>query len=169
MDDELRTNVAGVWAVGDVTGRALLAHTASAMGEAAVDGVRGKPRGIAWKAIPWVVYGDPECAGCGMTEEEAAAAGIETVKAVLPARVNGRFLAENGQTAPGAVKLLADRATGCLLGATLVATYAGEMVWGLQPLVARKAKVAELASAIFPHPTVSELIREAALELEAKL
>lgn len=169
VDDELRTNVAGVWAVGDVTGRALLAHTASAMGEAAVDGVRGKPRGIAWKAIPWVVYGDPECAGCGMTEEEAAAAGIETVKAVLPARVNGRFLAENGQTAPGAVKLLADRATGCLLGATLVATYAGEMVWGLQPLVARKAKVAELASAIFPHPTVSELIREAALELEAKL
>lgn len=165
VDDELRTNVAGLWAVGDVTGRALLAHTASAMGEAAVEGILGRPRSIAWKAIPWVVYGDPECAGCGMTEEEAAAAGIETIKAVLPARVNGRFLAENGQTAQGAVKLLAEKASGILLGATIVAAYAGEMIWGLQPFVARRAKVEEVAKTIFPHPTVSELIREAALEI----
>ena len=165
VDDELRTNVPGIWAVGDVTGRALLAHMASAMGEAAVEGILGKPRSIAWKAVPWVVYGDPECAGCGMTEEEAQVAGIETIKSLLPARVNGRFLAENGQTGQGAVKLLAEKATGRLLGLTLVAPYAGEMIWGVQPFVERKAEVGELARAIFPHPTVSELIREAALEL----
>jgi dihydrolipoamide dehydrogenase len=167
VDDGLGTTVPGLWAVGDVTGRALLAHSASAMGEAAVEGMLGRPRTIAWKAIPWVVYGDPECAGCGMTEEEAKAAGLDTVKLVLPARVNGRFLAENGQTAQGGVKLLAERETRKLLGATIVAPYAGEMVWGLQPLVARQAPLGELATAIFPHPSVSELIRDAALELLA--
>ncbi|MBL8968651.1 MAG: dihydrolipoyl dehydrogenase [Spirochaetaceae bacterium] len=166
VDDELRTNRPGVWAVGDVTGRALLAHSASAMGEAAVDGILGKPRSIAWKAIPWVVYGDPECAGVGMTEEEAKASGLDCAKVLLPARVSGRFLAENGQAAQGAVKLLAEKGTGRLLGATLVTPYAGEMVWGLQPLVARGAKAEELKGMIFPHPTVSELLREAAWELE---
>lgn len=169
VDDELRTNVPGLWAIGDVTGRALLAHTASAMGEAAVEGILGKPRSIAWKAVPWVVYGDPECAGCGMTEEEAAAAGLAVEKVVVPGRVNGRFLAENGQTAQGGVKLLGEKGSGRLLGLTIVAPYAGEMIWGVQPFVARKATVTEIATAIFPHPTVSELIREAALELVEKL
>jgi dihydrolipoamide dehydrogenase len=166
VDDELRTTVPGLWAVGDVTGRAALAHAASAMGEAAVEGILGAPRSIAWKAVPWVVYGDPECAGCGMTEDEAKAAGIEAAKAVLPARVNGRFLAENGQTGQGSVKLLYEKATGRILGLSLVAPYAGEMIWGIQPLIARGAKLEELKAAIFPHPTVSELVREAAVEAE---
>jgi dihydrolipoamide dehydrogenase len=169
VDDELRTNIPGVWAVGDVTGRALLAHSASAMGEAAVEGMLGKPRSIAWKAIPWVVYGDPECAGCGLTEEEALAQGLAVAKCVLPARVNGRFLAENGQAAQGGVKLLAEKATGRILGLTIVSPYAGEMVWGIQPLLARGACLSELARAIFPHPSVSELLREAALELQASI
>jgi len=165
VDDCLRTNVPGLWAVGDVTGRSLLAHSASAMGEAAVEGVLGRPKPIAWKAIPWVVYGDPECAGVGLTEEEAAAAGLDFAKAVLPARVSGRFLAENGQTAQGGVKLLAEKGTGRILGATLAASYAGEAIWGLQNLVARGATVGELRDTIFPHPTVSELLREASWAL----
>ena len=166
VDDCLRTGVPGVWAVGDATGRALLAHAASAMGECAVEGILGRPRPFAFKAVPWVVYGDPECAGVGMTEAEAKAAGLDFAKVLLPARVSGRFLAENGQAAQGAVKLLAERGSGRLLGAGIVAPYAGEMVWGLQPLLARGATVAELKETIFPHPTVSELIREAAWELE---
>jgi dihydrolipoamide dehydrogenase len=165
VDDCLRTSSGGVWAAGDVTGRALLAHTASAMGEAVVEGIRGKPRSIAWQALPWVVYGDPECAGCGMTEAEAEKAGIETRKSVVPARANGRFLAENGVTGQGGVKLLAEAASGRILGLTLVSPYAGEMIWGAQGLIARGATADELKEAIFPHPTVSELIREAALEL----
>lgn len=166
VDDFLRASVTGVWAVGDATGRALLAHAASAMGECAVEGILGKPRAFAFKAVPWVVYGDPECAGVGMTEAEARAAGLDCAKILMPARVSGRFLAENGQAAQGAVKLLAERGTGKLLGVGLVAPYAGEMVWGLQPLLARGATVAELREMIFPHPTVSELIREAAWEIE---
>lgn len=165
VDDCLRTNAGGVWAAGDVTGRALLAHTASAMGEAVVEGIGGKPRSIAWQALPWVVYGEPECAGCGMTETAAKEAGIETKKAVLPARANGRFLAENGVTGQGGVKLLAEAGSGRILGLTIVSPYAGEMIWGAQSLIARGATVEELKGAIFPHPTVSELIREAALAL----
>jgi dihydrolipoamide dehydrogenase len=165
VDDCLRTNAGGVWAAGDVTGRALLAHTASAMGEAVVEGIGGKPRSIAWQALPWVVYGEPECAGCGMTEAAAKEAGIETKKSVLPARANGRFLAENGVTGQGGVKLLAEAGSGRILGLTIVSPYAGEMIWGAQSLIARGATVEELKGAIFPHPTVSELIREAALAL----
>jgi len=165
VDDELRTNTEGIWAAGDVTGRAQLAHTASAMGEAVVDGILGKPRAISWNSLPWVVYGDPECSGCGLTEGAAAKAGIAIKKAVLPARANGRFLAENGVTGQGAVKLIAAEADGRLLGATIVAPYAGEMIWGMQDLIARGATAAELKTAIFPHPTVSELIREAGLAL----
>ncbi len=165
VDDELRTNVAGIWAAGDVTGRAQLAHTASAMGEAVVDGILGSPRAISWNSLPWVVYGDPECAGTGITEAAAVKAGIEIQKSVLPARVNGRYLAENGVTGQGAVKLIAAASDGRLLGATIVAPYAGEMIWGMQELVARGAKAEELKTAIFPHPTVSELIREAGLAL----
>lgn len=167
VDDCLRTNLGGIWAAGDVTGRALLAHTASAMGEAVAEGITGKPRSIAWQALPWVVYGDPECAGCGMTQAQAEAAGMETKKAVVPARANGRFLAENGVTGQGGVKLLAEAQSGKILGLTIVAPYAGEMIWGAQELIARGATVDELKAAIFPHPTVSELIREAALEMES--
>ncbi|HUX37485.1 MAG TPA: dihydrolipoyl dehydrogenase [Rectinemataceae bacterium] len=165
VDDSLRTNVPGIYAIGDVTGRSLLAHSASAMGEIAVETIRGKPRAMAWKAVPWVVYGDPECAGVGMTEEEAKAEGIDYAKAVIPARVSGRFLAENGQGAHGAVKLLAAKADGRILGATLVASYAGESIWGLQGMVERGATVTELEQRIFPHPTVSELFHEAAMAL----
>ena len=90
---------------------------------------------------------------------------METKKAVVPARANGRFLAENGVTGQGGVKLLAEAQSGKILGLTIVAPYAGEMIWGAQELMARGATVDELKAAIFPHPTVSELIREAALEI----
>jgi len=165
VDDSLRTNVAGVYAIGDVTGRSLLAHSASAMGEIAVGAILGKPRSMPWSAIPWVVYGDPECAGMGMTEEEAKLSGIDFEKAVIPARVSGRFLAENGQAAHGAVKLLVAKDGGRILGATLVASYAGESIWGLQEMLERGATAADLEHRIFPHPTVSELFHLAAMAL----
>ncbi len=166
VDDCLRTNVKGIWAVGDVTGRALLAHSASAMGEAAIDGILGNPRPIAWNAIPWVVYGSLEAAGVGMTEEEAKAKGLDYAKITVPARANGRFVAENGIAGNGGVKLLAEKGSGKILGIHFVDAYAGEQVWGAQRLVAAGAKVADIAGMIFPHPTVVELLRDAALQIE---
>ncbi|MCX7024053.1 MAG: FAD-dependent oxidoreductase [Spirochaetes bacterium] len=165
VDDCLRTSVPGIWAVGDATGRSLLAHSASAMGEAAVDGILGNPRPIAWNAIPWVVYGNPEAAGVGLTEEDATLRKIDYAKVTVPARSNGRFVAENGIAGNGCVKLLAEKGSGRLLGVHAVDPYAGEQIWGAQPLVAAGAAVGELRGMIFPHPTVSELLRDAAWEI----
>jgi len=166
VDDACRTGVPGVWAIGDATGRSLLAHSASAMGRAVAETIAGRAATVPWKALPWVVYGDPEAAGVGLTEAEAAAAGYAAVKSSLPARANGRFLSERGLAAHGLCKLVADKATGRLLGAHIVAPYAGEMIWGMQYAIARGATVADLEKTVFPHPTVSELFHDALSALE---
>ena len=111
-NDKMRTNIPGIWAAGDVTGKSLLAHSAYRMAEVAVadiltyldgDTSNGKTVSIntllnnVWRsnAVPWAVYGIPEAAGVGITEQEAAAEGISIVKASIPMRVSGRFAAEN--------------------------------------------------------------------------
>ncbi|TFG85113.1 MAG: dihydrolipoyl dehydrogenase [Spirochaetales bacterium] len=161
VDDTCRTNVPGVWAIGDVTGRSLLAHSASTMGRAVADTIAGKESEIPWKALPWVVYGEPEAAGVGLTEAEARASGIEYSKSSLPARANGRFLAENGLAAHGMCKILAAKADGRIIGATIVSPYAGEMIWGMQYAIMNGATIHDLQNAVFPHPTVSELLHDA--------
>lgn len=161
VDDACRTGVPGVWAIGDATGRSLLAHSASAMGRAVAELIAGRKASVPWKAFPWVVYGEPEAAGVGMTEAELQAAGIEYVKSSLPARANGRFLAENGMGAHGLCKVLAAKADGRVLGVAIVSPYAGEMIWGMQYAIMNGATVHELERAVFPHPTVSELFHDA--------
>lgn len=166
VDDSCRSGVPGVWAIGDATGRSLLAHSASAMGRAVAETIAGRAASVPWKALPWVVYGDPEAAGVGMTEAEAKAAGFDAATSSLPARANGRFLAERGIAAHGVCKLVADRASGRVLGAHIVAPYAGEMIWGMQYAIAGDATVADLERSVFPHPTVSELFHDALSALE---
>jgi dihydrolipoamide dehydrogenase len=161
VDDACRTNVPGVWAIGDVTGRSLLAHSASAMGRAVAELIAGGEASIPWQALPWVLYGEPEAAGVGKTEDELKTAGLDYAKVSLPARANGRFLAEYGMAAHGLCKLLADRTSGRLLGATVVGPYAGELIWGLQAAMARGATADELEQAVFPHPTFSEIVHDA--------
>lgn len=161
VDDACRTNVLGVWAIGDVTGRSLLAHSASAMGRAVAELIAGREASVPWQALPWVLYGEPEAAGVGRTEDELKAAGVDYAKVSLPARANGRFLAEYGMAAHGLCKLLADKASGRLLGATVVGPYAGELIWGLQAAMARGATAGELEQAVFPHPTFSEIVHDA--------
>ena len=162
VDDACRTNVPGLWAIGDATGRSLLAHSASAMGRAVADTMAGKEARIPWDALPWVLYGEPEAAGVGMTEAEALAAGLDVHKSSLPARSNGRFLAENGLAAHGVCKLLSEAGSGRILGAHVVAPYAGEMIWGMQYAIMNRATVKDLDAVVFPHPTVSELFHDAA-------
>lgn len=161
VDESCRTNIPGIWAIGDVTGRSLLAHSASAMGMAVADTIAGKKSNIPWDAIPWVVYGDPEAAGVGMTEKEAVNQGYEVHKASIPARANGRFMAEKGVSAQGLVKLLEDKRTGRLLGAHLAAPYAGEIIWGMQYAIMNKAGIKDLSKIVFPHPTIGELFHDA--------
>jgi dihydrolipoamide dehydrogenase len=184
VDDRMRTNLPGVWAVGDLTGRSLLAHSAYRMAEVAtadilsIQGAHGDAAGASsaaaqasagnrmrYDAIPWVVYGMPEAAGVGLTEEEAKRRGIEIRKASLPLRVSGRFVAENGFAAPGSVKVIAEAASGRILGVHILGAYASEIIWGASALIEQELRVVDVQQLVFPHPTVSEAIREAVWSL----
>ena len=168
VDDRMRTNLPGVWAVGDVNGRSQLAHSAYLMAEVAVNDILGGSAAnrMRYSAIPWVVYGMPEAAGVGMTEQEAAAKGLAIKKASMPLRVSGRFCAENGFAAQGSVKLVADASDGRILGVHVVGSYASEMIWGVAALIEQELRVSDAREIVFPHPTVCEAIREAAWQVE---
>ena len=175
VDDRMRTNIPGIWAAGDVTGRSQLAHSAYRMAEVAVadivamlEGVQGADavsNRMRYDAIPWAVYGIPEAAGVGMTEQEAASRGIEIVKASLPMKISGRFAAENTFAAPGSVKVIAEKGGGRILGIHAVGAYASEFIWGGAALIEQELRVQDVKQLIFPHPTVCELIRDAVWEL----
>lgn len=165
IDDSARTNVKGVYAIGDCTGRSLLAHSASRMGEVAVDAILGKESKMAWDSIPWAVYSLPEAGGAGLTEKRALELGLSVKKVSVPLRLSGRFCAENGFTAQGSCKVIAEAGTGRLLGVHVAGTYASEFIWGVTPLLDRGITVDELKATVFPHPTVAEIVREACWEL----
>jgi dihydrolipoamide dehydrogenase len=164
----MRTNIPGIWAAGDVTGRSLLAHSAYRMAEVAaadisavLDGSGGST-GNTWRnsAIPWAVYGITEAAGIGITEQEAAAKGIAVLKGSLPMKISGRFAAENTFAGQGAVKVIADAASRRILGIHAVGAYASEFIWGGAALIEQELRIEDVKQLIFPHPTVCEIIRD---------
>ncbi|MFZ1282557.1 MAG: FAD-dependent oxidoreductase, partial [Propionicimonas sp.] len=167
VDDSMKTNLPNVWAVGDVTGRSLLAHAAYRMGEIAaahiIDPVQAKATGqrLRTDTIPWAVYSMPEAAGVGLTQAQAEARGHQVITATVPLAVSGRFVAENGVRGPGAVKLIADQVTRAVLGVHLLGPYAPETIWGAAAVLENELTIDDLRQIVFPHPTVSEGIREA--------
>ena len=172
VDDRMRTNLPGVWAVGDVTGRSLLAHAAYRMGEIAAANIldpqaHRKGEVMRWHTIPWAVYSSPEAAGIGLSETAARAAGRNAKSVTVPGYLSGRFVAENGVKAPGAVKLVYDADSSQVLGLTVLGSYASEMIWGASAVLETELSVTDLRQIVFPHPTVSELIREAAWACKA--
>ncbi|HET6437661.1 MAG TPA: dihydrolipoyl dehydrogenase [Anaeromyxobacter sp.] len=170
VDERMRTNLPGVWAVGDVTGKSLLAHTAYRMAEVAVADILAAGGGsrnvMRYQAVPWVVYGMTEAAGVGLTEQEAIARGLPVKKATVSLKASGRFCAENGFSAPGAVKVMAERESGRVVGVHLVGAYASEIVWGAAALIEQELTVRDVKELILPHPTVCEVVRDAVWELE---
>jgi dihydrolipoamide dehydrogenase len=175
VNDRMRTNIPGIWAAGDVTGKSLLAHSAYRMAEVAVADITGVLENaesvktdnvMRYNAIPWAVYGITEAAGVGITEQEAAAKGINIIKGSLPMRVSGRFVAENTLMGQGAVKVIADTDNSRILGIHAVGAYAPEFIWGGAALIEQEFRIDEVKQLIFPHPTVSEIIRDVVWELE---
>jgi dihydrolipoamide dehydrogenase len=173
VDGRMRTNIPGIWAAGDVTGLSLLAHSAYRMAEIAAAGIiafldgsgglNGKAPNNVWRssAVPWAVYGLPEAAGVGMTEQEAAAKGIAVLKASVPLVYSGRFVAENTFAAPGVIKVIASAETRAILGVHALGAYSSEFIWGAAALIENELRVEDVKELIFPHPTVGELIRDA--------
>ncbi|MDF7826742.1 dihydrolipoyl dehydrogenase [Pontiellaceae bacterium B12227] len=158
-DDQMRTNLPNVYAIGDVTGKSQLAHSATRMGEVALNTILGKKDCFRTNAIPWAVYSIPEIAGCGMTEEQAKEAGHNVESAQLPLIMSGRFLAENGKKGPGSVKVVIDSDTRALLGVHAFGAYCSEFIWGVAALIESGLRVEDVQEIVFPHPTVGEVIR----------
>ena len=163
-DDHLRTNVEGVYAAGDVNGRIMLAHTAYRESEVAVNTMLGERDVMRYDAIPSVIYTLPEVASVGLTEEEAKARGIDYDVKKLSMRYSGRFVAEN--EGDGLCKILVDRQRRTVLGVHMLGTYSSEIIWGAAQLIETELTVSDAREIVFPHPTVSEIIREVLWEFE---
>ncbi len=160
VDAQRRTAEPSIFAVGDVAGEPLLAHKAFAEARVAVDAITGNAASYAPRAVPAVVFTDPEVAWCGLTEAEAAAAGRTVRVARFPWGASGRALTLG--RAEGVTKLVLDPASGRVLGAGLVGVGAGELIAEGVVAVEKGLTAADLAGAIHPHPTVSETFAEAA-------
>lgn len=158
VDATMRTSLPGVYAAGDVTGYSLLAHTAVREAEVAVDNMLGKNAQMSYRAIPGIIYTQPEVAGVGMTEDQLKKEGISYRKHQLPMAFAGRFVAEN-EKANGVCKILIGE-DDTLLGAHMLGNPASELIVVIAVAIERGIKAHELASVVFPHPTVGEIIKE---------
>lgn len=158
VDAAMRTSLPGVYAAGDVTGYSLLAHTAVREAEVAIDNMLGKDAQMSYRAIPGIIYTQPEVAGVGMTEDQLKKEGISYHKHQLPMAFAGRFVAEN-EMANGVCKILIGE-DDTLLGAHMLGNPASELIIVIAVAIERGIKAHELASVVFPHPTVGEIIKE---------
>ncbi|MDR1555467.1 MAG: dihydrolipoyl dehydrogenase [Tannerellaceae bacterium] len=161
VNEYMQSPAPGVYACGDVTGFSLLAHTAVSEAETAVRHILGKATaGMSYRAIPGIVYTNPEIAGVGATEEQLQAESRPYTVHKIPMTFSGRFVAEN-EMGNGICKLIT-AGDGTLLGAHLLGNPSSELITIAGIAIEKGLKAGELASFVFPHPTVGEILKEAA-------
>lgn len=165
VDEHMRTNVPNIYAAGDVTGFSMLAHTASREGEVAVNNILGKQDHMRYEAIPGVVYTNPEVAGVGLTEEQAKASGKEYEVLKLPMAYSGRFVAEN-EGGEGICKIIVGKKHHEVLGMHMLGNPCSEIIHSACIAIEMEMTVEQLKEVVFPHPTVSEIIKETAFSLK---
>ena len=158
VNEYMQTSLPNVYACGDITAFSLLAHTAVSEAEVAIDHILGKPHAMSYKAIPGVVYTNPEIAGVGRTEEELQAAGVAYQVKKIPMAFSGRFVAEN-EMGNGVCKLLL-AADGTVIGAHLLGNPASELIVIAGMAIEQGMKAEALTRFVFPHPTVGEILKE---------
>lgn len=160
VNEYMQTSLPNVYACGDITAFSLLAHTAVSEAEVAIKHILGKAgAGMSYKAIPGVVYTNPEIAGVGKTEEELQADGIPYTVKKLPMAFSGRFVAENEQGNGVCKLILSEDET--VIGAHLLGNPASELIVIAGIAIEKGMTAEELKSIVFPHPTVGEIIKEA--------
>ena len=161
VDDRMATSAEGVWAIGDLTGKLLLAHAASAMGLIAAENIAGKEqRKLDYRMIPRAVFSSPQVASFGYTEAQAKEAGFDVKTGKFNFMANGKALGLGAGS--GFAKVIMDAKYGELLGATLVGPEVSELLPELVLAQANELTVAEIARSVHVHPSVSEAIMEAA-------
>jgi dihydrolipoamide dehydrogenase len=166
IDDSFRTNVEGIYAIGDVVRGAMLAHKAEEEGVACADIIKTGHGHVDYNSIPGVVYTEPEIASVGKTEEELKSAGVEYRKGVFPFTANGRARAI--AHTEGRVKVLADAKTDRVLGVHIIGAHAGDLIAEAAVAMAFGASAEDIAMASHAHPTLAEAIKEAALAVDGK-
>ncbi len=164
VDHRMRTDVPDVYAAGDVTGFSLLAHTAVREAEVVVNDILGRDDKMSYKAIPGVVYTNPEVAGVGLTQDEAARKGIDVTVLKLPMAYSGRFVAEN-ERGEGLCKILVCPSSHEVLGVHMLGNPSSEMIHSACIAIEQGMTVEQLKEVVFPHPTVSEIIKETVFTL----
>ena len=165
VDEKMRTNIPNVYAAGDVTGFSMLAHSASREGEVAVNNILGKADRMRYDAIPGVVYTNPEVAGAGVTEAEAAKKGLDYTVVKLPMAYAGRFVAEN-ERGEGLCKVIVGRKYHEVLGVHMLGNPCSEMIHSACIAIEQEMTVEQLKEVVFPHPTVSEILKETVFTLK---
>ena len=163
VNEHFQTSVPSIYAIGDVIRGPMLAHKASEEGVAVVDAMVGRYAEVNYDAIPSIVYTDPEIASVGKTEEELRAANVPYRKGTFPFRFNGRARAMNATE--GFAKILAHEKTDRILGAHIIGPHAGDLVAELAVAIDMMASAEDVARACHAHPTLSEVVREAALDV----
>ncbi|MDR0427379.1 MAG: dihydrolipoyl dehydrogenase [Dysgonamonadaceae bacterium] len=158
VNEYMQTSDSNIYACGDITGFSLLAHTAVREAEVAVEHLSGNKEKMSYKAIPGVVYTNPEIAGVGKTEEMLRSEGIQFTVNRLPMAYAGRFVAENEQV-NGVCKILKGE-DGTILGVHILGNPASEIITIAGIAIEKKMKADELKAIVFPHPTVGEIIKE---------
>jgi dihydrolipoamide dehydrogenase len=160
-DDQCRTEVDNVFAIGDVAGEPMLAHKASKEGEVAAEVVAGEPAGLDYQAMPAAVFTDPEIATVGMNADEAAKAGFEPVTGKMPMNASGRALTLNDTE--GFIRVVADQESEFILGAQIVAPEASELVAEFALVIEMGARLEDVTSTVHTHPTLAEASMEAVM------
>lgn len=160
VDKHMETSVKDVYAIGDLNGKYMLAHVASAEGIVASEAIMGKKTTINYDKIPSCIYSFPEVGVVGLTEKEALDQGHEIETSSFPLSANGKALAEGEST--GFVKIIADKSYGEILGVHIVASHATDMIAEAVASMELEGTVHDLAKTVHPHPTLSEIVMEAA-------
>ena len=160
VDSQMRTNVAHIFAIGDVVGQPMLAHKAVHEGHVAAEAAAGQKSHFDARVIPSVAYTDPEIAWVGLTEDDAKAKGIAVTKGVLPWAASGRAIA-NGRD-EGHTKLLFDATTHRIVGGGIVGTHAGDLISEVALAIEMGADAVDIGRTVHPHPTLGESIGLAA-------
>ena len=166
VDDECRTNLPNVWAVGDVVRGPMLAHKAEEEGVAVAERIAGRYGHVDFNTVPWVIYTAPEIAWVGKTEQQLKAAGVGFRAGTFPFMANGRARALGDTT--GMVKILADASTDRILGVHIIGPMASELIAEAVVAMEFSASAEDIALICHAHPSLSEAVKEAALAVDKR-
>ncbi len=166
VDDHCRSNLPNVWAVGDVVRGPMLAHKGMEEGVMVAELIAGQAGHCNYDAVPWVIYTHPEIAWVGKTEQQLKSAGIAYRAGQIPFAANGRALGQGDTT--GFVKMLADAKTDRILGVHVIGTNASELISEAVVAMEFHASSEDIARIVHAHPTLSEVMHEAALSVDKR-